>query len=432
MARKKPMQYVPLEERPEFLALVAELANVLPEQFAGIAMQCAEKYHDAVLAGHVEVLDQMESAYSALVYKLNGETMLGCMADAESSGHVLACAVAAKPGQVPCWGQAGEFLLEVEGVRVWVVMKHDMLGNHRACDLHAVDLDKPFISETGYRSAGLTVTSSIGETVDQAARRMVLEVIQSEGKLKPIKADAWARQSPKKLPAWLVDALAGVRPNGQLAMFGDAPKDPAAKVPMSNAARQRALRKRRKEQQLKPVMLTETERQWLERLREQGGDASVQAGNGDFATLEVTDAPLLSVWKNLPTDFSRAATALGLLRLRNSQHYELVCAVEVLQARLDAAGLSKRVSDNKQEWYWNTVPHGDYRATSAPEYMERISAAPSMADDRADLRKRIEELEKEQALLEAERNKAFAANQTLTERLRRAGLPTDYRKQPGE
>jgi hypothetical protein len=171
---------------------------------------------------------------------------------------------------------------------------------------------------------------------------------------------------------------------------------------------------------------------------EMGAVASVPAKgvqgqeSGDFATLEVTDASLLPVWETLPSDFARAATALGLLRLRNAQHAELVCAVEVLQARLGVAGLSERVSDNKQEWYWNPIPHRDYRATSAPEYMERLSAAPSMADDRASLHKQIETLEKEQALLEAERNKAFAANRTLTERLRRAGLPTDYRAQPGE
>lgn len=270
MARKKPMQCVPLEERQEFLALVEELANVPTEQFAGIAMQCAEKYHDAVLAGHVEVLDQMESAYSALVYKLNGETMLGCMADANSSGHVLARAVAAKPGQVPRWGQAGEFLLEVEGVRVWVVMTHDMLGNHRACDLHAVDLDKPFISETGYRSAGLTVASSIGETVDQAARRMVLDVIRSEGKLKSIEADAWARKSPKKLPAWLVDALAGVRSDGQMTMFGDSTQELEGKGPLSNKDRQKLFRQRKKEKEaalkaegVRSVLLSVRDRTYL-------------------------------------------------------------------------------------------------------------------------------------------------------------------------
>lgn len=430
MARKKPMQYVPHEERPEFLALVAELANVLPEQFPAIAQQCAEKYHDAVLAGHVEVLDQMESAYGALVYKLNGNTMFGCKAEADSAANVLERAVAAKPGQVPRWGQSGEFLLEVEGVRVWVVLTSNMLGNHRACDLHAVDLDKPFISETGYRSAGLTVTSSIGDTVDQAARRMVLDVIQSEGKLKPIKADAWVRSSPKKIPGWLADALAGVRPDGQLAMFGDAPINPAAKVPMSGAVRQRALRKRRKEQQLKPVLLTEAERQWLEQLREQGGP--VQGGNGDFAMLEVTDAPLLSVWEQLPTDFSRAATALGLLRLRNSQHAELVCAVEVLQARLRVAGLDDRVNNHKEQWYWNKLPHRDFRVTSAPEYMERMAAAPTQADELREAQRYLASAQAEIERLHGEQTKSFEANRRLIKRLKAAGLSTDYGAQPGE
>lgn len=269
MARKKPLQYLPLEERPEFLALVAELANVPAEQFPGAAMQCAEKYHDAVLAGHVEVLDQMEAAYKALVFKLNGDTMFGCGADDDSAANVLCRAVAAKPGQVPRWGQAGDFLLEVEGLRVRVVLSSNMLGNHLACALHAVDLDKPFISTTGYRSAGLTVVSNLGETVDQAARRLVLDLMQEAGRLKPIEADAWARKNPEKVPGWLVDALAGVRPDGQLAMFGDAPKDPNAKAPLSNADRQKAFRQRQRE------------------LKEQKGAKSVLLTRDDLAFLYV-------------------------------------------------------------------------------------------------------------------------------------------------
>lgn len=57
-------------------------------------------------------------------------------------------------------------------------------------------------------------------------------------------------------------------------------------------------------------------------------------------------------------------------------------------------------------------------------------AAPK--DDSAELRRRITALEKEHDLLESERNKAFVVNRTLTERLGRAGLCTDYRPQPGE
>ena len=59
-----------------------------------------------------------------------------------------------------------------------------------------------------------------------------------------------------------------------------------------------------------------------------------------------------------------------------------------------------------------------------------LQVAPK--DDVAELRRRVAALERERDLLESERNKAFAANRTLTERLRRAGLCTDYRPQPGE
>lgn len=246
MARKKPAAHLARDERPEFLALVAELADVPAEQFPALAKQAAEQYHDAVLAGHVDALDRAEDAYTALVYKLNGDSLHGCKADADSAGHVLARAVAAQPGQVPGWGQAGEFLLEVDGLRVWVVVPHHMLGNHRFCDFRAVDLDKPFVSETGYRSVTLTATSSIGETVDQAARREVLELIQAAGKLKTIEGEYVDRRGADKRPAWLVDALAGVRANGQLAMFGDAPKDPNAKAPLTNAQRQKAFRERKR------------------------------------------------------------------------------------------------------------------------------------------------------------------------------------------
>ena len=426
MARTKPIQYVPLEERPEFIAAVAALPAD-PAELERTAAGVRQLYHDAMLAGDLQALDDADLVYRACVVKLNGGTHFGS-ADIQKALEAKFAAVA---GQVPGWGQAGEFLLEVEGVRLVVKMCPDSLSNHCGAELHAVDFDKPFVSRTGYRHQYMRPSQHLGRSVDQAVRAEVLELLAGEGKAATITNEYGAAKDRRVWP-WLSDALAGVRPDGQLAMFGDAPKDPEAKVPLTNAQRQKALRERRKAKQLKPVMLTETERQWLDQLRELGGGEPVQGGNGDFATLEVTDARLQPVWEQLPTDFARCATALGLLRQRNNQHAELAHAVEVLQERLRAAGLSDRINDHKQQWHWNTCPFVDYRATSAPEYMERISRKLSPADDRAALARHVEHLEKEQTLLEAERNKAFAANRTLTERLRRAGLPTDYRPQPGE
>ena len=159
--------------------------------------------------------------------------------------------------------------------------------------------------------------------------------------------------------------------------------------------------------------------------------AQGQAGE-NFATLEVTDAPLLTVWEQLPTDFARCATALGLLRLRNNQHAELARAVEVLQARLRDAGLSDRVTTDKKEWYWNKSPLEDYRPTSAPEYMERLGATPTTADELRDAQRYLANAQADIERLHEEQRKSFANNRVLIARLKAAGLPTDFSKQPGE
>lgn len=553
MARKQPLQYVPLEERPEFITAMTALP-VDPAELEQTAAGVRQLYHAAMLAGDVQALDDADLVYRACVVKLNGGTHFGS-ADIQKALEAKFAAVA---GQVPEWGQAGEFLLEVEGMRLVVKMCPDSLSNHCGAELHAVDFDKPFVSRTGYRHQYMRPAQHLGRSVDQAVRAEVLELLAGEGKAVAIDQEHGAAKDRKVYP-WLADALAGVRPDGQLAMFGDAPKDPNAKVPLSNAERQRRHRQRLKEladtEGLKAIPLTQTDRMvlslgllahedlfhrpkdWevskkpgfdalLRKLWPEGDDgrylaepqrstrrptaflrdelersrtenlrlkAALKATpteaaapvarslsgkamdvdelnrevawvvrelnkataevatledrlkfigppalnvdarkDGDFLTFEVTDAPLLGVWNDLRTDFARCATALGLLRLRNSQHAELARAVEVLQERLRAAGLCDRVTTDRKQWYWNTSPIGDYRATSAPEYMERQHASPSNADQCEYLARQVKTLEDERALLEAERNKAFAANRTLTERLRRAGLPTDYRPQPGE
>lgn len=510
MARKKPVQYVPLEERPEFIAAVAALPAD-PAELERTAAGVRHLYHRAMLVGDVQALDDADVVYRACVVKLNGGTHFG-------SAHiqeVLQTKFAAVAGQVPEWGQAGEFLLDVEGMRIVVKICPDPLSNHCGAELHVVDFDKPFVSRTGYRHQYMRPTNHFGRTVDQAVRAEVLEFLAGEGGAELIGQQHVAPKNLKLYP-WLADALAGVQPDGQLAMFGDAPKDLSTKPVMSNAERQRLFRQRQREQKaaegIQSIRLTSTERcvlslgllahedldhrpkDWatskkpgfdallkklwpegdngrylaepnrstyrptaflrgqLERaqdetrrlkevLHQMTAEANISAAalasaqGEDFAALEVTDGPLQTVWERLPTDFARCATALGLLRLRNNQHAELANAVEVLQARLRAAGLSDQVTSNTKNtkpWRWNVSPLADYRATSAPEYMERQIRKLSPADECAELARRVEYLEQEQALLEAERNKAFAANRTLTERLRRAGLPTDYRPQAGE
>lgn len=438
MARKKPLKWVPLEERPDFLALVAELANVPVEQFPGAAMQCAEKYHDAVLAGHIEVLDQMEAAYKALVYKLNGDTMFGCGAEEGSAANVLARAVAAKPGQVPSWGAAGEFLLEVEGLRVRVVVPSNMLGNHLTCELHAVDLDRPFISTTGYRSAGLTVVSGLGKTVDQAARCLVLGLLQNEGRLKPIAADAGVRVRPQKVSGWLADALAGVRSDGQLAMFGDAPKNPAVKVPLSNAARQKAFRSRQRERK--------------EALKAEGLHA-LQLSSTDLGRLFIALDVHLTFNQLLDWDL-QAYRELAARLFKGEAHGAAM--VQALGTSQGVAVLQKqRGQDAKRGWEACNVERKQnadmkQKLLQGQEEIKRLQAAlqqiaaevgadpsalaaPVARVDRVEvLQHRVKVLEEQNAREVADRGKAFDAVAVLPARLKKAGLEHDYRRQPGE
>lgn len=59
-------------------------------------------------------------------------------------------ALAAKDGEVPMFGQKGRLIIEIEGCRV----DFAYAGMFGICggDARVIDLDKPFISETGYRS----------------------------------------------------------------------------------------------------------------------------------------------------------------------------------------------------------------------------------------------------------------------------------------
>lgn len=394
MARKPPYKHVPREESPEFLGLVAELAGVDPAEFPARARAQVARYHDAVLAGDLDALDLSQSAYEALVYVLNGNTMLGSAADEDRATHVLARAVAAAPGQVPCWGQSGDFLVEVDGMRVRVEVAKG-LHNHHGITLHAVDLDRPFLSETGYRSHFVTVTSHLGETVEQAVRRAIAQVLESEGKPKAIEADAFVRRNPKPRPKWLADALAGVLPDGQLAMFGDAP--PSSKpAPKSNAARQKALRERRKAQQLKPILLSHTERCVLSLGLLAHEDLDHRQADWETSKKPEFDALLKKLWPEGDSGRYLAEPQRSTYRpaayLRNELERQRGIAERA------NAELNRVVSENGTE----------------------------------DLRRKVAALEKENALLESERNKAHSAIALWEQRLRNAGLSADYRRQPGE
>lgn len=402
MARTKPIQYVPLEDRPEFIAAVEALPSV-PAELELRASRVRQLYHDALLAGDEQALSDASVVYRACVIKLNGGKHFGCSVIQKE----LEDKFSARAGQVPGWGQAGEFLLEVEGMRIAVKMCPDTMSSHCGAELNAVDFDKPFLSRTGYRHQYMHAAQHLGRTVDQAVRAEVLELLAGEGKPKAIDSEYGAKKDRAVWP-WLADALASVRADGQLAMFGDAPKDPAVKVPLSNKERQRSFRQRQRElkdsQGVKPVLLDEAERLLIEQLRELKKKAD-------------------------PLDDPRPF----LLTQRDRTY--LTGAVDYYQYAVYRGHNNKYPENNLRELYVRLSVHKTYAQETDFRPDEKRAAWEHEQMHRQlykSLEAKIATLEKDAALLESERNKAYGAIKTWEDRLRNAGLSTDYRRQPGE
>ena len=103
---------------------------------------------------------------------------------------------AAPPGTVPMWGQRGDFTVNVGDMPVHIVMD-GLIGvsagmNVPAFSPNVVEPDKPFLSETGYRSfIGVHANLVPGLTPDVFAREVIGSYIKGEcrGKLRPVKQE---------------------------------------------------------------------------------------------------------------------------------------------------------------------------------------------------------------------------------------------------
>jgi hypothetical protein len=115
-----------------------------------------ERHHAAMVAGDLDSVMRLRGEAHDLAYKLNGFDA-GILADETAPGCVLDRLTRAKKGKVPLWGQSGSFVVNVRSVRVRVEMDGLFGIGASSCSwmgfaIHAVDRDKPFLSETGYRS----------------------------------------------------------------------------------------------------------------------------------------------------------------------------------------------------------------------------------------------------------------------------------------
>lgn len=171
-------------------AALAGLAASLPDDRSSLldtARNALAAFHEAVMAGDTVGIEAHRLRFDAVALKLNGGTLFGSLdtGNPEAGGVLAHTHCQAAPGTVPMWGQRGAFLLEHRGMRA-VVMVGEGFGLHQlAFVFHAVDVDAPFISETGFRSHFHRL--ALRRTVEDIAREVFSELL-TKGR-HPIKPD---------------------------------------------------------------------------------------------------------------------------------------------------------------------------------------------------------------------------------------------------
>ena len=115
-----------------------------------------ERHHAAMLAADLDEVRRLREEAAQLALKLNGRRP-GYLADETSPGCVLRRETESVEGTVPLWGQKGSFALEFDVFQAKIEAPGIFGGLHfdrfwLGFDAHAVDRDRPFLSESGFRS----------------------------------------------------------------------------------------------------------------------------------------------------------------------------------------------------------------------------------------------------------------------------------------
>lgn len=168
--------------------LPATMTDALP-----FFVELLEEHHAAMLAGQEHETMFCRAEAHRLAVKLNGGDV-GILAHNDSPAYVLERETAAASGMVPIWGQKGSFIVSVSGTRVRIEMGGVFgIGASSAFwpgfAAHAVDFDRPFISETGYRSfLGIFAEPAPGLTPNAFAEKVISAHVAREmkGRLVPI------------------------------------------------------------------------------------------------------------------------------------------------------------------------------------------------------------------------------------------------------
>lgn len=144
-----------------------------------------KQHHAAMLAADVDQTMALREEAHGLALRLNaGEA--GILAHDDAPGFVLARASAARSGDMPIWGQTGDFLITVKGMDMRIDLE-GMFGIGSGFSfwpgfaVHAVAFDKPFISGTGYRSfLGIHADPVPGLMPDEFVTRIIASYLERE------------------------------------------------------------------------------------------------------------------------------------------------------------------------------------------------------------------------------------------------------------
>lgn len=194
----------PFEPATEWLA-------TLPDDRDGLlaaALSAVVDFDAAVMCCDGAGAEIAGDRYEASVWKLNGGTYFGCRANDNAAGCVIERHCAALPGNVPLWGQQGQFVIEVEHIRALVKYKAEFQRDDGPMSAQfefvIVDLDRTFISETGYRCHFDTVWG--GMTVDAVARDIFATMlVKRKGSCCPamLAPEVRDRLANAPLPDWM-------------------------------------------------------------------------------------------------------------------------------------------------------------------------------------------------------------------------------------
>lgn len=188
------------EDRCELIApTLPDAADT--EALLQLAKELAATIDAAVLSGDVATEEAARQTYQAIIWKMNGGTMFASLDGPDAPGNVIAAHCAAPIGTVPGWWQDGEFLVTAAGVRARVVFGHGFTGGTRHFAFHAVDPNKPFISETGYRSHFQAPVT--GATVEAVATGVLESLVADRGGRVTIDR---ASRDRIEVPAWVTAA----------------------------------------------------------------------------------------------------------------------------------------------------------------------------------------------------------------------------------